>query len=401
MNPNSPISQSRSFSDGKRFRSALKVLEDLLKASSKPGVSLICNYNMGAIHWSSLGNGSRARELYRETVRIARSGQLPSEDATVKTILVNSCENLMLLSLSYEEYEDCSRQLRELQPKNDILRGQVPEFLHAREQGHPWSDRLQQIAHSYYNRGNAANDAGRYGCGAATWELLLTNRKALRVSREDWQDAVYEFGALAMRIVSDAMMMMEKSPQGRDLGECLFVVDPAVRFSEEFLARNPDDQRIGKLLRTLQEFRQSGCQELEQTTPSPQDVSHAKPGPNPFPALLSIAAGAGFGWAVGGLWSVLVGAVGGLLVGTCLFWLNRTTKCEQCRRSFRVGPPPPAYMNFMPQAVILDRDALESGREGMGRLCMKCGRIVCSSCNQRLPCACGSSEFRGVPLIYR
>jgi len=379
MNQQSPIVQSSSLSDNGRFRSALKMLEDTLKLTNNPAVSLICTYKMGAIHWSSLGNGSRARELYKKAVQIARSGQLPSEDVTVKTIRANSCENLMLLSLSYEEYEDWSLQLRELQPKNDILRNHVPAVLNAGERGFPWSDILQDIANSYYNRGDSAMDPGRYGCGASTWELLLTNRKKLRLSREPWQRAVYEFGTLTMRIASDAITMMGKTPQGPDLDECLFMVDPAIQFSKEFLATNPDDEMILKLMENLEEFCRSTRAEFERITSTLRCHPHAagsslirswlrkllgKTEAKPFaPALQQNKAG-----------------------GSKL--LTESARCCRCgaKMTIFLGV---GRIGMFPRAVLFHQS-----HQGCFR-CGACGRYYCwDHSDSREPCICGKTAWQ-------
>ncbi|MDD2737078.1 MAG: hypothetical protein PHF56_24350 [Desulfuromonadaceae bacterium] len=414
-NKSTPIDVAVDLSDKNRFRSALAVLQEANDASTHPIQSLICTYNLGAIQWSQVGNGQAARELFLEAIRIAKSGQVPVNNDVVSTILGNSCENLMLLSLSYEEYEDWSRQLRELQPTNDILRGQVPKFLNARDEGLPWSDMLQHVAMSYYNRNDPKTDIGRYGCGAATWHLLLANRneqnklRNWRILREDWQIAVYEFGALTMRIASDAMLVMEKSSQGGDLTECMFIVEPAVTFVDEYLAVDPNDELIGKLKSNLSQFI-SSAKYQDSSTASPFSPNVSRGGAKSFPDSLYytlatnlLILGLIFGWFKGGKVFSLIGGIIGLLIAAAMYLpmrINfRSSRCEHCSRGLKIGPPMASYFS-QPGSVMLDRKALESGREGVGRLCKKCGRIVCSSCNHHVPCACGAKEFRGVRLMY-
>lgn len=364
--PASPFDAAADLADRKFFRAAMKLLERTRDTAGKPGVSFMCNYNLGTIHWSGLGNGETARSLFQAAVAIARSGQLPPNDATVRIVLANSCENLMLLSLSYEEYEDWSQQLLEIQPDNDILRGQVPVFLKAREEGFPWSDMLQNIALSYYNRGDPSRDPGRYGCGAATWQFLLTHRKSLRVKREMWQDAVFEYGALAMRIVSDATLVMKKHPTGVNLDECLFIVDAPIRFAEEYLTSDPSNPRISKLQANLRAFRDAAHDDFDAppsaATADSRTLFFAKYFFGPLQNLFGIR------------------------------------KCEQCSRKFKVGAKLKGYEQT--RGVAIDRRKLENGSEGVGRMCSQCGRIVCSTCNQHAPCPCGSLKFHGERLIY-
>ncbi|MFZ4802163.1 MAG: hypothetical protein ACOYLR_09330 [Chlorobium sp.] len=325
MKTDSPIDRSCDLTDAKRFRSALNELQRTQDTTRNPDVLLVSTYNMGTIYWSGLGNGQRAREQFLETVRIIQGKQLQSDDEIVKTILANSYENLMLLSLSYEEYESWSQQLRKIQPGNDILRGQVPVFLNAREEGHPWSDMLQDIARSYYNRSDANSDRGYYGIGASTWHLLLTNRKMLRLGRVNWQDAVFEFGALALKITSDAKIAMERSTQGYDPSECLFIIDPAIRFVEEYLSVDPNDKQLGEIKTTLNGY----CEEMQQkcktnipgqaTSQRIKKEHFSKPLHYYSLVLLSIIVlGAGIGWAMDGLPSMMIGTWISLVLGLLL-----------------------------------------------------------------------------------
>lgn len=371
----SPIDIAADLSARRRFRSALKMLEQTRDMSNKPGVSLICTYNLGTIHWSELGNGLAARDCFMEAVNIARSGHLPIEDDTVRILLANSCENLMLLSLSYGEYEDWSSQLWELQPNNDILRGQVPIFRKAHDEGHPWSDMLQSIAVSYYNRNDPATDPGRYGCGASTWHLFLSNRKMLRVNREEWSNAIYEYGALIMRVASDAMLQMEKSLEGVDTDECLFIVDTAVKLVDEYLIANPYDERIKKLQSNFRKFLDAAHEEFSNGASVGQSSAKCK--------LVKTV-------------SHKSSSFNGFFESILRFFRGKS--CEQCGRRFTIGPNHSAYIDL--PGVAIERSKLENGSEGVGRLCQKCGNIVCSFCNQHMPCPCGSRAFRPVRLIY-
>jgi hypothetical protein len=369
MSKPSSLDIANELRDRKQFRSAMQLLEQqpLKFADTNPGYAVLCAYNLGAMQWADVGDGVAARDSFQIAVNIIRSGRLPMTDDTVQTLLANSCENLMLMSLSYEEYGEWCRQLQALQPKNNILLGQVPFVKKAQEEGTPWYEMLQSIAMTYYNRNDPKNDPGRYGCGASTWRILLANRKMLRVKREDWGTAVYEHGALTMRMVSDAIIAMEKDPVNYKPDECLFIIDKAIEFADEYLVTDANDERITKLLSNFSEF----CEAVRSEQPlnvANHHVSRSNDGP-----------------------------------ASLLKWFMRKLcgvhTCDLCRRPFSIGVNSQAFID-MP-GVAIDRRKLMDGSEGVGRRCKNCGRVVCSICNQHAPCPCGVQKFEGVRLIYR
>ena len=119
--------------------------------------------------------------------------------------------------------------------------------------------------------------------------------------------------------------------------------------------------------------------------------------------LLILGPGAILCWKFYGINSPITLALYGLFMVTCLFiWSQRnfrTKECAICKRKFEIGSNTPSYIT-MPE-IMLNRNAFLTGREGVGRRCVQCGKIVCSSCNQQSPCPCGSTSFTGVRLIYK
>ena len=122
--------------------------------------------------------------------------------------------------------------------------------------------------------------------------------------------------------------------------------------------------------------------------------------------LLIPMAGAGIGWVAGGEIGRGIGVSIGMTVavaGWVWFFLikkHHGTSCENCGRSFRIGPPSPAYRRNM--GIIVSTSALISGSQGIGRECTKCGRIYCSKCYpEDNSCSCGSQPLRNIHLIYR
>ncbi|HEY3418201.1 MAG TPA: hypothetical protein VGM23_15090 [Armatimonadota bacterium] len=57
-----------------------------------------------------------------------------------------------------------------------------------------------------------------------------------------------------MRMVSDALIAMESDPANYKPDECLFIVDKAIEFADEYLATDAHDERIKKLRSNFSEF---------------------------------------------------------------------------------------------------------------------------------------------------
>ena len=205
-------------------------------------------YNIGAVFWSYIGNGEKAREFYQLAVKEAEKTGIIKVDKVFLSMIANACENLMHLSLSYEEYFEWTDKLRKLQPTDDVLRGMVPQIREAQERGIPWSHTLESIAQQSYNRNDPSLDRGEYARAASTYHLILINLKVLRLPREAWSRIIYEYGTLVLRVASDARIKMESSHQSQDTKESTVLVQDAKLLVEEYFSTNPSDDNVQFLL---------------------------------------------------------------------------------------------------------------------------------------------------------
>ena len=94
-----------------------------------------------------------------------------------------AAENLMLLSLSFEEYERWAEELRRLQPGNPILSGHRPAVLQAQEAGQPWWGVLGGNALMHHDP-HDPRAVRRSSQAAATWRAMLQGCRALPALRE-------------------------------------------------------------------------------------------------------------------------------------------------------------------------------------------------------------------------
>ncbi len=105
---------------------------------------------------------------------------------------------------------------------------------------------MRMIASSYYRRNDPAADAGLYGRAAGIYQLLLENRRSLRLNREEWSEVLYEYGALMQKLNMVATRAMEQSGSS-DPAECRFFLEQARSRIDEFVAANTPNDAIASL----------------------------------------------------------------------------------------------------------------------------------------------------------
>jgi hypothetical protein len=231
--------------DAHRPLSAVDMLEPALDRFPSDVEKAILRYNLGVTYRSRLGDGVHARERFIASAQhFVAAGRLPD---AVAALLPNAIENLMVLAVSFEDYEKWGNELRRLHPGADILRGQAPEIIDLRNRGHSWSDAMEQIAIGYYSRSDPQMDPGLYGEAASLFHLMVTHRRELRVDREHWRRAVIELLVLRHRLLSDTAQKAEHEDPTIDPREFVSPVTNALSLARDYLAASPNDTNLDDL----------------------------------------------------------------------------------------------------------------------------------------------------------
>src|SRR5512147_792792 len=123
-----------------------------------------------------IGDGVGARAAYERALAGRSQSAGLVRGSGLDELEANVCENSMLLSLSFEEYELWASRLEKLQPSNPILGVQRPRMIELRERGLGWWAAMLVIAKSGYDA-DPAKDPGRYAAAASVLQLLLLNRR--------------------------------------------------------------------------------------------------------------------------------------------------------------------------------------------------------------------------------
>jgi hypothetical protein len=429
------------FADQRRLTLAIEAWEEARRLTKIPDRRAWASFNLGVMHWARFGNGEAAR---REFLSAAAEfdahgyGQIPQ----LKMLHAGAIENAMLCALSFDEFDELAGRLRALTPDMPILAGLVPVVYQEREEGKPWSDLLIHFAYNYYSRNDPKLDRGRYGEAKSTYHLLLFHRRALRLSRDDWSLVVFEYCALAQRMVVDCMTARGGDSDSHPPDEYLPILTDALPLVDEYLIAQSGDERVREVREGMQSMITNSrgrweelSRQARQTTTRrvrcsqcgwpirpyeacPNCGGSSIPGlssiPMPTPTaqgtvfnllmLLSPFVGFGVGKIIGGWSAAAIGLFVGMFVGVIgLSWFFfvkgvRGMKCATCGRLFRKGQD---STSFDLPGVMISTAALMDGSQGVGYECKKCDRTYCSDCQPMGgECKCGSMQFRTKRLIF-
>ena len=417
------LDEADSLQEQRRLIPAIEKLELARQLTKIQDRRAFATYNLGIIYWARLGNGVAARREF-----LAAASQFDvhgyGQNPNLRLCHTGALENAMLCALSYEEFEALAERLRALAPETLILAGLLPAVRETRECGEPWSHMLFDIAFPYYNRNDPKLDAGRYGEAKSTYHLMLTNRRSLRLTREDWRMAIQEYCALAMRMEPDCVKARGGDADVHSPEEFLPILTDALPLVDEYLEAQSGDEELRKIRADMETLIRLARQRWEHVSSGQSQVSlqhvPSVQGRPPLGCLVSMLAGIGFlvwlGWHYRakiphpeiGHTTKLIFLVAGVIVLAVTILasfanagrrLMRDQVCAGCGRPFQKVRSP-AWMD-MP-GVVISTSAMVSGSEGIGRECPACGRTYCSRCEDAtLRCVCGQHPLRMVRLVYQ
>jgi hypothetical protein len=236
-----------------RLTPAVRVLEKVRSMTKIPDRYAWATYNLGAIYYHLFGDGEAAREEF-----IAATAKFDAHGygKRPRFIQIHSAaiENTMLMALSFEEFERLAERLKKLTPDAPVLAGLVPQVNDLKDRGGPWSDAMFKITYGYYNRNDPKLDAGRYGQAKSTYHVMLTNRRKLRLKREDWRLAVNEYAVLAMRMATDCWKRRGSESDPNSPEEYLPILTQTLPLIDEYLEANSGDDEIRQHRKIIQDM---------------------------------------------------------------------------------------------------------------------------------------------------
>lgn len=328
MNAGKEFNEAKRLVEQKKFLSAKSRFEKGLADYSMVDTHLAFTYQLAVLYVSEIGNGEAARRLFQEVVNLFESHSNLRQDRVLLRIKANACENLMLLSLSHEEYEKWADELEELQPENEILKTHKPLVQRRIDEGYAWSLIMFATAQQYLSPDPSEHHS--YPYGASILQLLLNRRKAFRLPRSDWRDIVLSYGTAVMGIVGDCGQKIEQISKEPYPEEFAFVVADAIPLVEEYANKYSSDEQCQELLNSLIiSAEQLNLLSQKESTPERQAPKKITPNENSgFWYLLFAFLGALLGPRLlpqlPSIGAVLIGFLGGLLIGFVFARINWT-----------------------------------------------------------------------------
>ena len=223
----------------RRLQAAERLCRDGLKADRER--SAWWNFELGCLYQTMAGNGQKARPCYEracaERSQAVPTRRGPNQDEPV----ASACENLMLISRSYEEYERWASRLEALRPEAEILKQQRPAIRQIEDRDHPWKIALVSIAQAYYKQspGSSRGTSFGNGFGASAWQTLLLHRKEWRLDHVEWRVSMFGyFGHIALLSEDHARAAART---GTSAWQCAFIPEDTLSLVEEYVRANPHD----------------------------------------------------------------------------------------------------------------------------------------------------------------
>jgi len=235
-----------------RIRTAKLLFQRILPIYPQHGVFL--HYNLGCVYRSCIGNGTKARQHFQQALEAPAPPDVLPGSPIINTIRANAIENLMLLSLSFDEFFTWVERLARLQPENPILTKHRADIEARHQQGVSWIEMMKQQAYSYFSA-DPSQDAGLYAEAAATLELLLTNRDSLRVPRTEQRFAVISYAGLIMKTCVKHGMTAERTLGGvSDPEELRFIAEEALPLIRQYTESNTGDEKARECVEAIDHF---------------------------------------------------------------------------------------------------------------------------------------------------
>lgn len=326
MNPQVQLAGITQLAEQGRLRSSLEAARDAYEEARSGPVRSLAAYNLGALYWGEIGDGVSARPLFEETFRLCQR----AESVRERTLAANAAENLMLLSLSFEECETWAEHLRRLVPNEPVLQTTYEAVRDARSQGHPWWGIMNSMAARYYDK-ERSRSVRRHGCAASILQLMLTHREALRLPWVSWRGAVILYGTMLLLVCGDCDGRMRDAFGKTDAEEVVFIMQAAGEQIQTYLGGYPNDGKVRSLHNSFHKLRavaeQLRTEGKNGVLPGNRQGTNSEAG---LPLARHVSA-AVLGGLVGGVLSTEVGVVWSAIVGVTT-WLAALEVVKLIRR---------------------------------------------------------------------
>lgn len=234
------LKQGDSLLAERKLRSLVQLYEKLLRSWLLDLESRAwCSYQLGCVYWGEIGDGEKASRSFAETVQLYQQKNSLAE--IERTIKANAFENLMILSLSYDEYFSWATRLEELQSENPILSDQRSWFSTMRGCGHAWPTVMTHNARLYWDL-RETRDPAQYASAASIYQRSLLHRESLRLARREWREIAIAYCGIVELLVGNCDWRMRESSPTYDPDEFSFILEDALPLVAAYVKTYPADR---------------------------------------------------------------------------------------------------------------------------------------------------------------
>lgn len=232
-------------------------LENLMTIAAHSSTSEIIKakvrYDIGVLFYKHIGNGEKAR-IHFKTVADLCAQMVSTADRRIQQLNVFALENLLLLSLSYEEFESLGDQIRTLSPSSETI-SMINGVREMKTKGSSWAEVMGFM-------GGHAFEQKDYPLVASIFQLMLAHRGGLRLSRKQWRGAVRTYGEAIRYILASHGDRIERERRVLSAGrrtsptEVVFLGEDALPVLNEYLNDNSSDDEVMEIKKDIEEVIQ-------------------------------------------------------------------------------------------------------------------------------------------------
>lgn len=255
--------------DQGKIRSAVEQYQEAVAAIPHHGQFL--HYNVACILDRYAGDGTEARSHYMAALAVKPNDKIVPRES-VEAVTACCYENLMLLALSYDEYDNWAAKLRALRPNEPILSGQWPLVKTRRDKGEPWWETLFGFSDAFCNFVEPARDQRLYGKAASLYSLILDNIASLRVPLGAYRSVGGVYGAAVGNLCCQHLSAAEQYGIILDPWEMSVVLDKAIPRIEQYLRTFPNETKIVECLGMLRGYLQPANTAVQE--PAASQLTH-------------------------------------------------------------------------------------------------------------------------------
>jgi hypothetical protein len=214
------------------------------------------HYDIGVLYYKYIGNGVLARENFKKVVELANDKVLSSDSRSIE-LVAYSLDNLLLLCLSFDEYKSLSNEISKLPAVSPTL-SMTDGIEEMESKGSSWVDVMGYMA-CY------AGDMEDNPLMATIFQLMLKNRKLLRLTKDQWRNAIRTYSETIRYMLAWYGREIEIKSKQIDPEEIVFLGDDIWTFFKEYFEKYPADHdvlnlesEITGILDTLKNLNTSG-----------------------------------------------------------------------------------------------------------------------------------------------